>query len=276
MEADDVVGGDLADAGGGHGDSQACADEAEDGEPLRGLLDDARAEAFFDAGSDALLVGVGAGGGGEEDEGLVAELAGGDGLFARERVTGGDHRDQGLGEEDFDCDAGGGAAVAEKAGVESLVGEQFEDPGGVGLVELQMDLGEAAAVLAEHGGQRGEHGGADEPDAEEADLAAADAAGLVEVLLDVAESAAGALEEDLAGAGEADGAGGASEEGVAEDILELADLLGEGWLGEVEALGGATEVELFGDGYEVAQVAEFDVAIHIQDIIIRTNKILDI
>jgi hypothetical protein len=130
--------------------------------------------------------------------------------------------------------------------------------------------------LAEHGGQRGEHGGADEPDAEEADLAAADAAGLVEVLLDVAESAAGALEEDLAGAGEADGAGGASEEGVAEDILELADLLGEGWLGEVEALGGATEVELFGDGYEVAQVAEFDVAIHIQDIIIRTNKILDI
>jgi hypothetical protein len=117
--------------------------------------------------------------------------------------------------------------------------------------------------LAEHGGERGEHGGADEPDAQEAGLAAADAAGFGEVLLDVLEGAAGALEEDLSGAGEADGAGGASEEGVAEELLELADLLGEGWLGEVEALGGATEVELFGDGYEVTEVAEFDVTIHI-------------
>jgi hypothetical protein len=45
----------------------------------------------------------------------------------------------------------------------------------------------------------------------------------------------------------------------------------------VETIRGAAEVEFFGDGDEVAEMAEFDVAIiHTSNIIIRTNKILDV
>jgi hypothetical protein len=39
---------------------------------------------------------------------------------------------------------------------------------------------------------------------------------------------------------------------MAENLFELADLLRERRLGEMEAKGGAAEVELFGDGDEVA------------------------
>jgi hypothetical protein len=143
-------------------------------------------------------------------------------------------------------------------------------------MKLKVDFGELTAVEAEHGRERREHGAADEADAQEADFSAANAAGFVEVFLDVAKGAAGAVEEDFAGAGEADGAGGSGEERVADDVFELTDLLRERWLGEVKTLGGSAEVQLFGDGYKVAEMAEFDLSIHISEIIIATNKILDI
>jgi GNAT superfamily N-acetyltransferase len=44
----------------------------------------------------------------------------------------------------------------------------------------------------------------------------------------------------------------------------------------VQALGGAAEVKLFGDGHEVAKVTEFDFWIHIHYVLIIQNKILDI
>jgi hypothetical protein len=48
-------------------------------------------------------------------------------------------------------------------------------------------------------------------------------------------------------------------------------------LGEVEAIRGSAEVKLFGYSDEVAEMAELNVAIiHISNIIMRTNKILDV
>ena len=53
----------------------------------------------------------------------------------------------------------------------------------------------------------------------------------------------------------------------------------------MQTSGGTAEVKLFGDGDEVAEMAQLDIAIHNEDattfiyillIIIRTNKILDI
>ena len=137
----------------------------------------------------------------------------------------------------------------------------MDDAGCVGLGELELDFGIETPVLAEHGGQWSQHGGADESDTEEAEVAVADAAGFSEVFVDVAEGAPGALEEDFAGGCELDCARCAEEERVAEDLFELADLLREWGLSEVESAGGASEVELFGDGDEVAEMAEFYVAI---------------
>jgi hypothetical protein len=56
------------------------------------------------------------------------------------------------------------------------------------------------------------------------------------------------LEERLSGGGELDLAAGADEQLGADGALELADLVAQRWLGDVEARGGAAEVELVGDG----------------------------
>lgn len=276
VEADDVTRGNLANTGWSEGDSEACSYETQDGEPLGSFLDDPGAETLFHAGRDASLVGVGASGWGEEDKRLIPKAAGGDCSCCGKCVVGGDDGYEGFGEQGFDVEPRGGAAVAEETRVKRLVCDGLDDARGVGLVQLEMDAGEVAAICAEHGGQRGQHGGADEAHAQEADFSATDAASFVEIFLDAAEGAAGALEEDLSCAGEAYGSRGADEQGVTEDVFQLADLLREGRLGEVKSQGRAAEVELFSDGDEVAQVAEFDVAIHISKIIIRTNKILDI
>ena len=44
----------------------------------------------------------------------------------------------------------------------------------------------------------------------------------------------------------------------------------------MEALRSAAKVQLFRNGNEVTQVPQFEVAIHIQNILIRSNKILDV
>lgn len=54
-------------------------------------------------------------------------------------------------------------------------------------------------------------------------------------------------------------AAGADEEVCAERALKRVDLFAERWLGDVEARGGAAEVELLSDGQEVAQEARFEI-----------------
>jgi hypothetical protein len=257
----DIGFGDTPNAGGSDGDTEACSDQGENGQPLRGFLDDMRAEAVFFAEGDGLLVREASGYGGEEDEGLVAELSCGDNFARGERMSVGKDGDEGFGEERLDVESVGGAAVAEEAGVEDALVERLDDAGGVGLGELKLDFGIEAAVVAKHGWQRSEHGGADEADAEEAEVAVADTAGLVKILLDVAQSAAGTLEEDFASGCELHCAGCSVKEGVAEDLFELADLLREWWLCEMKAICCAAEVEFFSNCDEIAQMSQLDVTV---------------
>jgi hypothetical protein len=72
------------------------------------------------------------------------------------------------------------------------------------------------------------------------------------------EDGAGAVAEEFASGGEAGGAGGAFEEAAVEAGFEDLNVAGERRLGDVEAESGAAEVEFFGDGEKVAEVAEFD------------------
>jgi hypothetical protein len=44
----------------------------------------------------------------------------------------------------------------------------------------------------------------------------------------------------------------------------------------VQPLRRASEMQLFRNGYEVPEMAQFDISIHISTIIIEWNKILDI
>lgn len=239
---DDVGCGDLLDAGWSDGDSEAGTDESQDGQPLRRFLYDARAEAVFFAERDRLFPGEFSGGGGEEDEGLIAEMAGGEDAARCQGMIGGQDGDEGFGEEGFDGKALGWVAVAEEACVERAVDKALHDDGGVGLVQLEVHLRVCPAVLAEHGRERRQHAGADEAYAQEAYFATAYAAGFFEIFVDILQGAARAVEKYLTGAGEPDGSRGADEESVAEDLFEFADLLGERRLGEMETVGGAAEV----------------------------------
>jgi hypothetical protein len=53
-------------------------------------------------------------------------------------------------------------------------------------------------------------------------------------------------------------------------------LLGEGRLGKMEALRCASKMQLLGNRDKVTKVSQLDVSIHIQNILIQLNKILDV
>jgi hypothetical protein len=72
----------------------------------------------------------------------------------------------------------------------------------------------------------------------------------------VGEDAAGEREQGQSRVGEIDVAAGAAEEFRAEFVFEVADLLGEGWLGDVDAFGGTGEVVGVGDSEEVDELLE--------------------
>ena len=229
---------------------------------MGGDLDDAGAEAGGLAEGHGFLKGADAGGAGIEDEGFGAERGEGDALPGGERMTGGKDGDEGLGEEGFHVEMVLRVGIAEETDVEGAIVEAFEDAGGEGLLQLEVDLREALANGAEEGWETGEHGGADEADVERAELAGGDLAHFGHVARDGLEDVARAIEVDGTGGGEADGARGAKEERIAEDLFKLADLLGERRLRKMQAQGGAAEVELFGDGNEVAEVTKLDAEIH--------------
>ena len=100
------------------------------------------------------------------------------------------------------------------------------------------------------------HRRADEADRQPADLAALHAPRLARRVLDRVEDLARAHEERRAGRGQLDLALVAQQQLRADLLLERADLLAQRRLGHVQALGRAAEVQLLGDGDEVAQVAE--------------------
>jgi len=200
---------------------------------------------------------------GEEDKGLRGEIFYVEPGFGGEGVGFGKDGDEALFEEGVDLDAVGGVAVAEEGDVDGAVKEGGELRGGDEFAEAELDLGVALAEALDGYGQIGEHDGAAKADGEGAFFAATEAANLGEVVADFVEGGAGAGGEERAGGGEADSAGGADEEWVAEELLELFDLLAEGWLGDAELFGGPGEVEGVGYGEEVAKVAEFDLFIHI-------------
>ena len=67
------------------------------------------------------------------------------------------------------------------------------------------------------------------------------------------------LEERVPGGGELDLAAGAYEQLCAQGALELADLVAQRRLGDVEARGGTAEVQLLSDGQEVAKQTRLEI-----------------
>jgi hypothetical protein len=76
------------------------------------------------------------------------------------------------------------------------------------------------------------------------------------------EQLAGPHQQSLALGGERDPAGGADEQPDAELPLQPADVAAERLLRHVQPGRGASEMQLFGDGHEVAQQAQVELPRH--------------
>jgi hypothetical protein len=168
------------------------------------------------------------------------------------------------------------AAIAQEAGVEFAFEKLLHNGGGERLVQLQVHLGVKPAIASQHCRKRSQHRRSNEPHTQEALFAATNAAGLFQILLYVAESPPCPLQKHVSGAGKPYSTRRSDEEGIAKNLFKLANLLREWRLSEMKAESRASEVQLLCHCYEVAKMTKFDVAIHIREIIMRTNKILDV
>ena len=187
--------GDAGEAGGGERDAESRGDQACESGPLRRILDDVGPEAASFAAGDGAIEGEGAHAAGEEDEGLVLEIANPDVLFAGERVRFRQDGDERLFEQGVQFEALGGIAVAEEGEIERSVEEGSNLNGRAHFPQAEFDLGEAAAVMIDDDWKPGEHDGADETDCQRSFFTAAEPADLDEIVLHFFESASRAISE---------------------------------------------------------------------------------
>src|SRR5690554_1710134 len=106
----------------------------------------------------------------------------------------------------------------------------------------------AAAEAARRPGDDRDRGRLDETDREPANLAVRGVPGRGDRSIDVLEGPPGVPRQYLARRGQADRSIAAVDQLGADDRLQSADLLAERGLGDVQALGGAPEMKLLGDG----------------------------
>lgn len=245
---------------GGERDAHAGADETDDAGPLAGLLGDGGREAGAAADGHYFVVERGADVAGEEDEGVVTEL--GQAKWAFGEIVG-DDGDQRVGPGEVGVDVGVFIATADEAEVSGAGGDRLENGAGGHFMEAEFEVRIFAAKDADDFREITQHERWGGGDGELAFFAVGGTADGLEGQACFGEERASAVAEQFAGGGEARGAGGALEEAAVETGFEKLDVAGERGLGDVKAEGGSAEVELFGNGDEVAQVTEFDpVQIH--------------
>ena len=192
------------------------------------------------------------------------------------RVVRREYRDEWLGEDGSNGQAVDGIAIAQNAGIEGAIFEPLDHARGKGLVQMKTHARVGLTVRTKDARETREHARADKANVERTYFPAADAARFVDVTLDVAQRAMRAFKERFADGSQADGSRGSVKEWIPEHLFELANLLRERWLAQVEAMRCASEVKFFRHRDEVTKVTQFDVDIHMLNIIIEQNKILDI
>ena len=125
------------------------------------------------------------------------------------------------------------------------------------MAHLHADAGKALAERLDEPRERLEHGdGPGEGDPDLAGLAPGRAPDLVARVVELREDRAGLLQEEAPRLREPDAPPVPFEQRRAQLVLDRLDLLAERRLAHVQAARGPAEVELLGDGDEVAQLAD--------------------
>ena len=146
---------------------------------------------------------------------------------------------------------------AHQGDVDHAGAERAQLLGGGALAQLDLDAGAGAAKALHGGGHDRQQRRAHEGDPQDARLAGVDRAGGGDGHVELGEHGAGVAQEGLARRGQLHPAARALQQRAAELGLERVDLLAERRLGDVQSRRGAPEVQLLGDGDEIAKLAEF-------------------
>mgnify|MGYP000695172016 CR=1 FL=1 len=126
----------------------------------------------------------------------------------------------------------------------------------------------AGAELPDDPRNRVEHGRAEHPDVETADLAATGELGPISCLCGERKDIPGLVEKHRAGIGQLDAARLADQQAHAQPFFELADLAAQRRLRHVQLKRGGTEAPLLDDRDEAAQVVQ----LHSSDIHEKTSS----
>ena len=140
--------------------------------------------------------------------------------------------------------------------------------------QLQQLQGDSRMLLPKAADQRRQNAvvdGADKADSEPANGTLGGASDMDDCRFGLVEQAAGFVEQHATGLGELDAALGADQERRADLALEGADLHAERRLRDVEPPRGAAEMQLLGDGHEVAKAAQVR-RVHTESVSIKANQ----
>ena len=124
-------------------------------------------------------------------------------------------------------------------------------------MQLDLDVGRRGAEALDDPRHDRQQRRADEVDPQSAGLAGVDPPRGGDRAVELAEQLTGVAQERLAGRGQLDPSARAGQQRAAELLLELAYLLAQRRLGDVQAGGGAAEMQLLCDRDEIAQLAKF-------------------
>src|SRR5262249_29215288 len=174
----------------------------------------------------------------------------------RERVPGGQHRQQALTLDRLDDQPALLERHAQEADMDAALAQRLGLDAGEEEVEVVLHGGDGRVPHPERARQDVEVGGRREADVELADLAPSGALRGAHGALRLREYLAHLVGERLPGGRDLDAPLRALEERDAEFLLELSDLLAERGLRDAKARCGAPEVQLLCYGEEGAEVAE--------------------
>jgi hypothetical protein len=195
----------------------------------------------------------------KEYEGIFGEFGNGDAFAASERMRYRQSYGQIFAQEHAVLNARMSDAGADEGRLGAPVQEGWNLLVSGHLVQLELDGGVSLAHFVEHGRQDGEHGGSHEGDGQHAAAPVGGAMGFIDGGFGEVQQLPGATLEGDSGRSKLYMAARPLQKRYAEFLFKLLDGAAEGWLREMEAQRGASEVEFFGDGDEAADLTKFHV-----------------
>ena len=192
----------------------------------------------------------------EQDEGVLGQEPERQPAGARERMSHGDRGHRPLAHEHLDVDVRVADRQRREAQIGGTGGERADLITRRALVQLDVDRRVRRAEPLHHARHERQQRRAGEAHPQRPRLALVDALGVVGGPIEVGEDRPRVAQERVAGRSRLHAPARAREELHPELVLQQPDLVAQRRLRHVQPLRGPAEVQLLGDGDEVAELAE--------------------